>query len=30
MSINESDIAIIGLAGRFLGANNIEEFWQHL
>jgi len=25
-----SDIAIIGLAGRFPGANNIDEFWQNL
>lgn len=24
------DIAIIGMAGRFPGANNIEEFWQLL
>ncbi len=24
----ETDIAIIGLTGRFPGANNIEEFWQ--
>jgi acyl transferase domain-containing protein len=23
-------IAIIGMAGRFPGANNIDEFWQHL
>ena len=25
-----SDIAIIGLAGRFPGAKNIEEFWKNL
>ncbi|WP_284681988.1 polyketide synthase [Adonisia turfae] len=25
-----SDIAIIGMAGRFPGANNLEEFWQNL
>ena len=30
MSVNGSDIAIIGLAGRFPGANNIEEFWHNL
>src|SRR5262245_21312183 len=24
------DIAIIGLSGRFPGANNIDEFWQNL
>ena len=29
-SINDSDIAIIGMAGRFPGANSIEEFWQNL
>jgi acyl transferase domain-containing protein len=23
-------IAVIGMAGRFPGANNIDEFWQHL
>ena len=28
--IKESDIAIIGIAGRFPGANNIDEFWQNL
>lgn len=26
----EQDIAIIGMAGRFPGANNIEEFWDNL
>ena len=31
-SLNKStaDIAIIGMAGRFPGAENIEEFWQNL
>jgi non-ribosomal peptide synthase protein (TIGR01720 family) len=29
-SINGSEIAIIGLAGRFPGAKNIEEFWNNL
>ncbi len=23
-------IAIVGLAGRFPGAKNVEEFWQNL
>ncbi len=27
---NLASIAIIGLSGRFPGANNIEEFWQNL
>ena len=27
---NHSDIAIIGMACRFPGANNVEEFWQNL
>ena len=27
---NESDIAIIGMAGRFPGARTIDEFWQNL
>lgn len=32
MNIDEqsTDIAIIGLAGRFPGARNIDEFWQNL
>lgn len=30
MTINNSDIAIIGLSGRFPGANNIDAFWQNL
>ena len=25
-----SDVAIVGLAGRFPGAKNIEEFWKNL
>lgn len=29
MSIN-SDIAVIGMAGRFPKSNNIEEFWENL
>ncbi len=27
---NEFDIAIIGMAGRFPGANSIDQFWQNL
>jgi amino acid adenylation domain-containing protein len=27
---NGTDIAIIGMAGRFPGANNIEDFWDNL
>lgn len=30
MTINNSDIAIIGLSGRFPGAENIDAFWQNL
>jgi phthiocerol/phenolphthiocerol synthesis type-I polyketide synthase E len=31
IEVTESlDIAIIGLSGRFPGANNIDEFWQNL
>lgn len=29
-AIKESDIAIIGMSGRFPGANSLEEFWQNL
>ncbi|QDL10795.1 polyketide synthase [Brasilonema octagenarum UFV-E1] len=29
-TINGSEIAIIGMAGRFPGAKNVEEFWQNL
>jgi len=28
--INEGDIAVIGMSGRFPGAKNIDEFWQNL
>jgi len=27
---NECDIAIVGLAGRFPGARNLDEFWKNL
>jgi acyl transferase domain-containing protein len=27
---NEFDIAIVGMAGRFPGARNLDEFWQNL
>jgi len=27
---NEFDIAIIGMAGRFPGARNVDEYWQNL
>ncbi|MEQ1759707.1 MAG: SDR family NAD(P)-dependent oxidoreductase [Vicinamibacterales bacterium] len=30
MAVNDSDIAIVGMAGRFPGARNIDEFWQNL
>lgn len=30
MTINNSDIAIIGMSGRFPGAKNIEAFWENL
>ncbi|PMB52379.1 non-ribosomal peptide synthase [Fischerella thermalis CCMEE 5201] len=29
-SLNGSEIAIVGLAGRFPGAKNIDEFWNNL
>ncbi|NEQ29138.1 MAG: hypothetical protein F6K28_61410, partial [Microcoleus sp. SIO2G3] len=29
-SINGSEIAIIGLTGRFPGAKNIDEFWENI
>ncbi len=29
-SINGSEIAIIGMSGRFPGAKNVEEFWQNI
>ncbi|MCL9807485.1 acyltransferase domain-containing protein [Flavobacterium amniphilum] len=28
--VNENDIAIIGMAGRFPDAKNIQEYWQNL
>ncbi|MEH1934482.1 MAG: SDR family oxidoreductase [Nostoc sp.] len=28
--VNEADIAVIGLSGRFPKAENIEQFWQNL
>lgn len=30
MDINETDIAVIGMAGRFPGAPNLEAFWANL
>jgi phthiocerol/phenolphthiocerol synthesis type-I polyketide synthase E len=30
VSVDESDIAIVGMAGRFPGARNIDEFWRLL
>ncbi|MCP4699800.1 MAG: AMP-binding protein [Gammaproteobacteria bacterium] len=29
-SAGHSDIAVIGMAGRFPGADNLDEFWQNL
>lgn len=29
-SLKSGDIAVIGLSGRFPGANNIDEFWKNL
>ena len=29
-SVNELDIAVIGMSGRFPGAKNIEQFWENL
>ncbi|MCU1246709.1 MAG: hypothetical protein JWN02_2619, partial [Acidobacteria bacterium] len=29
-AMNENDVAIIGLAGRFPGANNHQELWENL
>jgi len=26
----DTRVAVIGLAGRFTGSNNLEEFWQHI
>ncbi|WP_016742494.1 MULTISPECIES: SDR family NAD(P)-dependent oxidoreductase [Bacillales] len=28
--IRHSDIAIIGIAGRFAGSDSVEEFWEHI
>jgi acyl transferase domain-containing protein len=28
--VSDLDVAIIGMAGRFPGAGNIEEFWRNL
>ena len=28
--MNDSAIAIVGMAGRFPGARNIDEFWRNL
>ena len=28
--ISETDVAVIGVSGRFPGADNIEEFWRNL
>jgi acyl transferase domain-containing protein len=28
--ISDFDVAIIGMAGRFPGANNVDEFWKNL
>ncbi|GHO70186.1 hypothetical protein KSC_090780 [Ktedonobacter sp. SOSP1-52] len=28
--LNGLEVAIVGLAGRFPGAKNVEEYWQHL
>ncbi len=28
--VRETDIAIIGIAGRFPKARNIDQFWQNL
>ena len=30
VSGNRGDIAIIGISGKFPGAENVEEFWSHL
>lgn len=28
--MSETDIAIIGMSGRFPGAKDLEDFWQNL
>ncbi|WP_444944381.1 SDR family NAD(P)-dependent oxidoreductase [Microbulbifer sp. ZKSA006] len=30
LEVQENDVAIIGMAGQFPGADNIEQFWQNL
>ncbi|WP_026193645.1 type I polyketide synthase [Teredinibacter turnerae] len=30
VNVSDTDIAIIGMAGRFPGSDSIEEFWQNL
>jgi acyl transferase domain-containing protein/enoyl-CoA hydratase/carnithine racemase len=30
MNIKADDIAVIGMAGRFPGANNVSEFWENI
>ena len=29
-AVSEFDIAIVGMSGRFPGANNIDEFWRRI
>lgn len=29
-SLNGSEVAVIGMSGRFPGANSVEEYWQNL
>jgi acyl transferase domain-containing protein/acyl carrier protein len=29
-SIGDSDVAIVGMSGRFPGAENVDEFWENL
>lgn len=30
LSISQTDVAVIGMAGRFPGAHNVQEFWHNL
>nr|WP_260866418.1 non-ribosomal peptide synthetase/type I polyketide synthase [Paenibacillus xylanexedens] len=30
IAVSSTDIAVIGMAGRFPGSSNIDEFWDHL
>jgi acyl transferase domain-containing protein/enoyl-CoA hydratase/carnithine racemase/acyl carrier protein len=30
MSIKDDDVAVIGMSGRFPGANSVAEFWQNI